>query len=93
MVRGDDKHFLFHANCGIRIPSEVNSLPVLSLPSSVFLRSSIRISYEGMAVFHDLRRPAGLFTRLHLSLPGVGGWRPDQDLAEGDLSQEVIWRL
>lgn len=57
------------------------------------LRSSVWISDEGLAVLSVLRRPTRLLTRLHLSLSGVGGWRPGQDLAEGHLPQEVIRRL
>ena len=72
-------------------------MPVCVIPRSSFLpstlRSSVRISSEGLAVFPVLRWPTGLLARLHLSLTGVGGWRPGQNLAEGHLPQEAIRRL
>lgn len=77
----------------IRIVSKVGKLQGFVTSWSSFLRSPIWISSEGVAVFSVLRRPAGLLTRLRLSLPGVGGWRPGQDLAEGHLPQEALWRL
>lgn len=70
-----------------------NTTVILMVSSSPppSLRSSIRLSYEGLAVFSVLRRQACRPTRHHLSLPGVGGWGPGQDLAEGHFPQEVIW--
>lgn len=65
---------------------------VSHLPLSV-LRSAVRLAPQGLAVLPVLGQPAGLPPCLHLSLAGVGGRRPGQDLAEGHLPQEAVWRL
>lgn len=85
-----------HLWCGHWFHLNFKLLKILSSSSSSSsssFSSSLRLSSEGLAVFSVLCRSAGQLTRLRLPLAGVGGREPGQNVAEGLLPQEVIWRL